>query len=94
MAAANARSKRFDARISATDKRLLDRAAELSGRSLTEFVVSSARDAAVRTIERFEHMVLTDSRDQAAFVDALLHPAPPNQRLRQAARRYRRAVGR
>jgi uncharacterized protein (DUF1778 family) len=93
MTAANSRSARFDARLSATDKRLLDRAAELSGRSLSEFVLGSARDAALRTIERFEGMVLADPRDQAAFVDTLLNPPAPNRRLRQAIRRSRKAGG-
>ncbi len=93
MTANATRLERFDARLSATDKRLLDRAAELSGRSLTDFVLSSARDAALRTIERFEGMALVDARDQAAFVDALLNPPTPNRRLRQAVRRYRKAGG-
>ncbi len=91
MPAATSRSERFDARLSATDKRLLDRAAELSGRSLSDFVLGSARDAALRTIERFEGMALTDPRDQAVFVNALLRPPAPNRRLRQAVRRYRKA---
>jgi uncharacterized protein (DUF1778 family) len=89
-----ARSERFDARLSAADKQLLDRAAELTGRSLTEFVLGSAREAAQRTIERYEVMVLTDPRDQAAFVDAMLNSPAPNRRLRQAFQRYRRATGR
>ena len=92
MAAPN-RTERFDARLSTADKRLLDRAAELTGRSLSEFVLSSAREAAQRTIERYQVMVLSDPRDQAAFVDALLKPPAPNRRLRQAMQRYRRATG-
>ncbi len=35
-------------------------------------------------------MVLTNPRDQAAFVDALLNPPAPSRRLRQAVRRYRK----
>jgi len=93
MATPRSRSERFDARLSADDKQLLDRAAELTGRTLTEFVVSSAREAAQRTIERYEVMVLTDPRDQAAFVNALLNPPAPGRRLQQAVRRYRRATG-
>ena len=93
MPTTNTRRERVDARLSTADKRLLDRAAELSGRSLTEFVVSSARDAAQRTIERYQGMVLADPRDQAAFVDALLDPPAPGRRLRQAAQRHRRATG-
>lgn len=93
MTAPKTRSERFDARLSAADKQLLDRAAELTGRSLSEFVLSSAREAAQRTIERYEVMTLTDPRDQAAFVEAMLNPPAPSRRLRQAIQRYRRATG-
>lgn len=85
------RTERFDARLSSAEKQLIERAARLSGRTLTEFVVTSAREAAERTIERYEGMVLTDPRDQAAFVDALLNPPAPGRRLQKAAGRYRQA---
>lgn len=88
-----ARKERFDARLSPAEKELFQRAARLSGRSLTEFVLGSAREAAQRTIERYEGMVLADPRDQAAFVTALLKPPAPSRRLKQAARRYRQATG-
>jgi uncharacterized protein (DUF1778 family) len=87
------RSERFDARLSPDDKQLLDRAAELTGRSLSEFVLTSAREAAQRTIERYEVMVLRDPRDQAAFIEAMLNPPAPSRRLRRAFQRYRRATG-
>ena len=38
-------------------------------------------------------MVLTDPRDQAAFVDAMLNPPAPGRRLKQAFRRYRKRTG-
>ena len=93
MATDSSRTERFDARLSATEKQLLEKAARLSGRSLTEFVVNSAREAAHRTIERYEGLVLTDPRDRAVFVAALLKPPRPNARLKAAVRRYRRATG-
>ena len=46
-AAAAARGERLEARISAEQKGLLQRAADLQGRTLTDFVVQSAHDAAV-----------------------------------------------
>ncbi len=93
MATDSGKAERFDARLSAAEKRLLEKAARLSGRSLTEFVVNSAREAAHRTIERYEGLVLADPRDQAAFVNALLRPPKPNARLKAAVRRYRRTAG-
>ena len=93
MSTDSARTQRFDARLSPAEKRLLERAARLSGRSLTEFVVGSAREAAHRAIERYEGMVLADPEDQAAFVRALLKPPRPGRRLTAAVRRYSRASG-
>ena len=86
--------ERLEARISVEDKRTLERAAELSGRKLTDFVVSAAREAARDTIRRYEGMVLTDVRDREAFVVAMLAPPPPNDKLRAAAARYRKATDR
>jgi uncharacterized protein (DUF1778 family) len=68
---------------------MLERAARLTGRKLTEFVMGSARDAALQAIERYEYLTLVDPRDRAAFVDAMLNPPTPSVRLRDAAQRYR-----
>jgi uncharacterized protein (DUF1778 family) len=70
---------------------LLERAAALEGRSLTDFVVASAHAAALETIERHEVIALT-ARDSLAFTQALVHPPAPNDRLRAAARRHRELV--
>lgn len=82
------RRERLEARLSMEQKALLERAAALEGRSLTDFVVSSAQMAAVETIQRHELITLT-ARDSAAFAEALTHPPAPNARLRAAARRHR-----
>lgn len=83
------RSERLEARITAEQKVQLSRAAELQGRSLTDFVVSSAQDAARETIREHESMTLSE-RDRQTFVAALLEDAEPGERLRHAADRYRR----
>jgi uncharacterized protein (DUF1778 family) len=44
------RSTRLEARIDTDTQSLLKRAAELQGRSLTDFVVGAAREAALSTI--------------------------------------------
>ena len=87
-----AKTARLEARLTEEQKALFQHAADLTGRSLTEFVVSSAQEVAARAVR--EHEVLTLSgRDRQAFVDALLKPNLPNKRLRQAARRYRSITG-
>ena len=87
-----ARQERFEARIRREEKRTLERAAELSGRTLTDFVMSSAHAAALETIERYEGTVLTDPRDREAFVAAMLKPRAPSRTLKAAAARYRAAT--
>jgi uncharacterized protein (DUF1778 family) len=87
-----ARLERFEARIRPEEKRSLERAAELSGRSLTDFVMAAAQAAALETIQRYEGLVLTDARDRAAFVAAMLAPPAPSARLRAAAARYRNST--
>jgi uncharacterized protein (DUF1778 family) len=86
------RNERLEARITAEQKALLSRAAELRGRSLTDFVVSSAQEAAHETIREHESMRLS-KRDRQAFVAALLEDAEPGERLQRAADRYRRRSG-
>ena len=86
------RSARLEARISVEQKTVLQRAATLSGRTLSEFVVASAQDAATRVIQEHETIHLSRA-EQIAFVSALLKPPAANARLRQAAAAYRKQMG-
>ena len=84
--------ERLEARITSDQKKLIQRAAELEGRSVTDFVVHSVQAAAEATVRR--HTVITLSeRDSIAFVEALLNPASPNAKLLAAAQDYREFVG-
>jgi uncharacterized protein (DUF1778 family) len=85
---ANAKIDRLEARISAELKALLSRAASIQGRSLTDFVVTSASEAARRIILEAEVLELS-ARDQAAFAEAVLNPPSANDALQAAVRRYR-----
>lgn len=80
---------RFDARLNEGQKLLIQRAADLEGRTMTDFVVHSAEVAAEETIERRGMLILT-ARETQAFADAVLKPAAPGPVLRKAAREYRR----
>lgn len=88
MRASTQRQERLEARITKQQKTLFQRAAELLGRSLSDFVVSSAQEAAMRAIQERTVMSLT-ARDQQALVSALLNPPAPSARLRKAAERHR-----
>lgn len=87
------RTARLEARLSAEQKALLQQAAALSGRTLSEFVIASAQEVATRVLQERETIRLTRA-EQIAFVNALLDPPAPNERLRRAAAAYRRQLGR
>lgn len=86
------RVERLEARVSRDQKALFLRAAELQGRTLTDFMVSALQEAAVRTIEEMQTLRL-NAADSRAFAESLLHPRAPNDTLRAAARRYLETVG-
>jgi uncharacterized protein (DUF1778 family) len=83
--------ERVEARLNPEQKRRIEYAASLKGTSISDFIVSSADDAAVQAIEQHEVWTLT-GRDREAFVKALLHPPAPSRQMRAAARRYRARV--
>lgn len=92
MALKASKLERLETRIGPTQKRLIERAAELRGTTVTDFVVSSAHAAAIETINNFETLQLRDE-DRKVFVSALLNPPEPNKVARKAAARYRQRVG-
>jgi uncharacterized protein (DUF1778 family) len=86
------RSQRLEARISRAQKDLFLRAAALQGRSLTDFLIASAQEAALTTVRTHDAVRLSE-RDREAFVSALLAPAAPTKTLRRAVKRYRERTG-
>jgi uncharacterized protein (DUF1778 family) len=70
---------------------VVKRAAEIQGRSVSDFVVAAAQDAALRTIEDTS-IVRVSVEDQQRIMDALLEPPEPNEALRKAAEAYRDLV--
>ena len=68
------------------------RAAELQGRSVSDFVVSAAQDAAQRTIEETQ-IIRLSVEDQRAFAAAILNPPRPTPALVRAAEAHDRLIG-
>jgi uncharacterized protein (DUF1778 family) len=83
--------ERLEARLSPDTKALFQEAATIQGRSLTDFVVNSALEAAKRTVRQNE-LVELSRRDRIAFVEALLNPPSPNDRLQRAMNRHNQTV--
>jgi uncharacterized protein (DUF1778 family) len=82
---------RLEARLPASVYALLKRAAELKGRSLSDFVVNAAQDAAQRAIED-EGIIRLSGEDQQRFAAALINPPAPSVALKRAVRRHARNV--
>jgi uncharacterized protein (DUF1778 family) len=78
-----ANTARLEARISTELHAMLRRAAELQGRTMTDFVVSAVQDAAQRTIDQAE-VVRLSLADQKCFAEALLSPPEPTPALKRA----------
>jgi uncharacterized protein (DUF1778 family) len=81
-----ASTARLEARISSDLHAMLKRAAELQGRTMTDFVVSAVQDAAQRAIEQTDVFRLSLA-DQECFAQALLSPPPPAPALDRALAR-------
>ncbi|MGA3400230.1 MAG: DUF1778 domain-containing protein [Acetobacteraceae bacterium] len=78
------RTARLEARITPDALAVVRRAAELQGRSVSDFVVAAAQDAAHRIIEETQ-IVRLSVEDQRRFADAILNPPPPSPSLIRAA---------
>jgi uncharacterized protein (DUF1778 family) len=89
---ARAKRERLEARITPEQKELFQRAAALSGRTISDFVVSSAEAAAEETIRNHQVVMLT-AQDSIAFARTILNPPEPNKNLRSLAQRYHEFVG-
>lgn len=87
------RSSRLEARIDSEQKVLFERAAALQGCSLSSFIITSAREAAIKTIREHEVIRLVGP-DRDAFIAALINPPKPTRKMREAARRYKKEAGR
>ena len=79
------RGARLGFRVDSKTKTLVERAARLESRNVTDFCLTALAEAARKTVERHESLALSDA-DRAAFFDALIHPPKPNARLRRALR--------
>lgn len=85
------RTSRIEARISPDALLVVKRAAELQGRSLSDFVVAAAQEAAQRTIEDAT-LIRLSVEDQTRFADLLLNPPEPSDALKRAKAAHDRWV--
>ena len=67
-------------RIKPDERSLIDRAAELTGKTRTDFVLDAARLAAVEALTQ-RTLFSVDTKNYAKFVAALDAPPRPNEKL-------------
>ncbi len=85
---ATSRSERSQQRVTPEVKELLQQAADMAGRSLSDFIIGSAQEVAERTLVERRVITLT-VEDSRVFAEAILNPAPANEKLRAAIWRHR-----
>jgi uncharacterized protein (DUF1778 family) len=85
------RTARLEARITREALAVVRRAAEIQGRSISDFVVAAAQEAAVKTVTEVE--VIRLSREaQEKFAALLLHPPALAPALKKAFERRRKLI--
>ncbi len=80
--------ERIELRVAASAKKLIQRATAISGLSAGDLAYEAAR----RVLDDHERMVLTGA-DREAFLDALMNPPEPPEKLIAAFRRHRDLIG-
>jgi uncharacterized protein (DUF1778 family) len=85
------RTARIEARIAPDALRIVRRAAELQGRSLSDFVVAAAQEVAHRTIDEAQVIHLS-VEDQERFVELLLNPPVLASALKRAKKAHARLI--
>lgn len=91
MSRVRSRTARIEARIAPEALAVVKRAAQIQGRSVSDFVVAAAQEAAARTIEETQ-IIRLSVEDQRTLAEAILDPPPPTPALLRAARAYETLV--
>jgi uncharacterized protein (DUF1778 family) len=86
------RTARLEARIAPEALAIVRRAAEIQGRSVSDFVVAAAQDAANRAIEETE-IIRLSVEGQRQLAALLLRPPAPGPGLKKALKRRREILG-
>lgn len=91
MAAEAQRTARIQARISPEGLKVVRRAAEIQGRTISNFVVAAAQEAAQRIISEVALLKLS-SNAQEQFISLLLNPPTPAPGLARAFKHRRSLI--
>ena len=79
------RRETLNLRIRTEERNLIDRAAESTGKTRTDFILEAARRAAEEALLD-RALMLVSAKAHAEFLKRLDRPAAPNERLRRTMR--------
>lgn len=88
---ADAKTTRFETRLTPYARKIIKRAAEIQGRSMSDFVVAAAEHAAERAICE-AHVIDLALEEQHAFAEALLNPPKLGSAWKRARESHRRLI--
>ncbi len=86
-----ARTARIEARITPENLTVIRRAAEIQGRSLSEFLVVAAQDAAQKAITETQ-MIRLAVEDHRRIMAAIQNPPPLTPTMKRAIARYKSRI--
>ena len=86
------RRHRIEFRLDEQTKAMIERAALLERRKVSDYCLTAIAEAARRTIAEHETLNLSE-RDRAAFFEAMINPPEPSERLARAFAEHGRRVG-
>ena len=82
---------RFNFRLPAEIKDRIEKAAIISGVTVTDFAINVLADSADQVIEKQHNRTLSD-RDRDIFLEMLENPPAPNEALLKAVEEYKRRI--
>jgi len=83
------KDERVELRISSSDKRIFRRAQKLSGdKSFSSFIVRIVKKQAEEIVAKNDRIIATE-KDRQVFFDAVFSNNKPNQKLAEAANKYK-----
>ena len=90
-ASTTTRTERVEARITPDVLELVRRAAEIEGRSVSDFLVGAAQEAARRTIEQTQ-IIRLSMKEQQRFAELLLTPPALPNAMARAAKAHKKLI--
>lgn len=85
------RVERLGFRLDEETKKLIERAAHVSRRKVSDFCVTALAETARRTIAEHETLTLS-ANDRKIFFEALINPPEPSARLARALAEHKRRI--